>query len=494
MDPPPLLAPKPRQRDEKQDHPEKQPASPGLDPALLSAYPVPTPRPISAPKPRPRSLLAVVDGQPSSRSPQRTSRRPTSVLETSNPEVLAMRDFVEDNATLPPLPSPHKFLRSPSPVRGRSPSPVRSHTPLNGAYNPFNFEPQVVTSSPARPSQRKGHRYKHSSVSINFFQEPEARAPLAIPLSLAIPTFAECWQSITPRQYARLAYVVLRVIAVWSLFAGSYAAHSTAALAHLVAYDVVVNTVTAGVDILGNFEVWAQSSLRLPFALQRVEVLVGFALSITLMFFGFDIFSHVIQDIAQTLASDGHEHAHHHGRPDTGEPAGRVAFLMAVANTAFVVTGLIPYKTPVAAWTQNQIGCVTALFCCIVIAVPLMGPLSPYLDTVLTPVMALAMVYFGWQVSKYFGGMLVMSHVGPDKSAEIIAALENIPNVASVSEVSVWQVHHDLWLASAKIVMSGTDEDERRTRETAEVEMRRILGEDIPRLETTIDISRTTLD
>ena len=53
------------------------------------------------------------------------------------------------------------------------------------------------------------------------------------------------------------------------------------ALSHLIFYDSLGALICVCVEILGNFEVWGRSSVRHPFGLQRIEVIAGFALSVS---------------------------------------------------------------------------------------------------------------------------------------------------------------------------------------------------------------------
>ncbi|KAJ2968095.1 hypothetical protein NUW58_g10297 [Xylaria curta] len=51
--------------------------------------------------------------------------------------------------------------------------------PKSNAPNPFNFQTQVISTSPVKPNvgQRRGHKYKHSSVSAQHPDLPRAPAP-----------------------------------------------------------------------------------------------------------------------------------------------------------------------------------------------------------------------------------------------------------------------------------------------------------------------------
>lgn len=351
-----------------------------------------------------------------------------------------------------------RMARNASPTRNGSPQVKSGHlAPRTGSpvRNPFNFESKIVSASPVKPSQRRGHRYKHSSVSLNFFQEPEARAPLPIPVSLAVPTFKECYQSVTKTQMVRFGWCLIRFLSALLLYSSDHGAlQSAEALAHLVAYDAVVDTLVVGVGVWSNFEVWKRSSLRLPFALQRVEILVSFSLAICLVFVGGHMASHTIQEVAYLFYDEGpHRGHHHHHSTDPSAFSGVLASVV-VSLVVTLVSLVVAEGVSVGSmWEDHSFSCITALFG---IAVLVVGVLNNWLiDFLLMPTMAVTMVYFGWQTSKHLGGMLVMSYGGPNRPDLIQSAIATDERIANVSEVSLWQVHHDLWLASIKLSLTG---------------------------------------
>lgn len=356
--------------------------------------------------------------------------------------------------------SPNRLLSIP--LEDPKMEPPRNLSPVR---NPFNYETQyVLPSSPVlRPSQRRGHHYKHSSVSINFFQEPEIRAPLPIPVSLAIPTLRECYQSITKEQSWKLGYAAFRVaLAIMVYTSGNSGVHSKSILAHMFAYNAVVTMAVACMNVLSNFDVWTRSSLRLPFALQRTEVLLGFELAVTLVFVGGDVISHTIQELAELFYQEqlsGHGHLHE-GHTNSVSNLSQTCVLMGLFLDVLQL-----YRGGLEnLWTNNRMLIVTVVSTILVLLVPWTGG---GLDVLLTPAMGLAMVLLGWSAAKLFGSMLVMSYGGPDHSKSIAKRVYEDSSVKSVSDISLWQVHHDLWLASMRIAIDGTSADERRVRELA---------------------------
>ncbi|CAK7263095.1 cation diffusion zinc membrane transporter Zrg17 [Sporothrix epigloea] len=218
----------------------------------------------------------------------------------------------------------------------------------SSAGNPFNFQTQYISTSPVRSNigLRRGHRYKHSSVSAQhqIFQEPPARPPPVLPASLPVPTLKEAWISMQRDQRLRFYWCLCHAaVAVFVFLCAAEGGDSLAltALSHLVFFDVGSAAVCVAVDVLGNFEVWRRSTIRHPFGLRRAEVLAGFAMSIFLVFGGFDLLSHDLKDcleaatsvaVPQGAAGAGHAHT-------VDSPVDAAGFSMAAA----AASGAIPH-------------------------------------------------------------------------------------------------------------------------------------------------------
>lgn len=259
-----------------------------------------------------------------------------------------------DQVRLPPLPSDsrnHRHSGNFSPYgpiipdrnhvnKSRSGSPVRTRSPVRASTSPlrrqgsptkqfaFNFKPQEFgdgLSSPApslKPAQRKGHRYKHSSVSMNLFQEPLPIAetnqqPDLIPDLFIIPTVLELLASTTSSQKFKLMLGIVHAITAAVVFFVGVRINqpSFSTLAHLVFYDSLGSIIIAFVDLMSNFEVWSEPSIAYPFGLGRLEVLAGFALSTSLVMVGCDLISHFVEEMILDLVSvpgETNEHNSHH--------------------------------------------------------------------------------------------------------------------------------------------------------------------------------------
>uniref|UniRef100_A0A060T6I7 Zinc transporter n=1 Tax=Blastobotrys adeninivorans TaxID=409370 RepID=A0A060T6I7_BLAAD len=407
-------------------------------------------------------------------------------------------------------------LRAPSPIRtpARAPSPMRGTESSNGIgnnnnnnagdANPFNFSSVTITPGVAKPSQRRGHRYKHSSVSINFFQEPPQRAPLAIPESLPIPTVREWYQSMSREQRIRFAWCFVHFVVAGLVYNIHLSFMALPALAHLLFYDAMSAALCCAVDVLGNFDVWKRSSLHHPFGLERVEVLAGFALAVTLLFMGGDIMSHSVQGAVESLygggsghdgADAGHEGGghHHHSTPHEHDVAMGISSMAIRVILGLIVTvvsavGLgnhsrisramrLDESSIVSSMPINLSHFMTITFSLAVLFMPMVGPAGYALtDKLLTPLMAAGMCYVGWSIAKVLSGMLIMSYTGPDRISDIENDICADPVVNNVTRVSFWQVHHDLWLVSMKIMMEGTEEDEQRVRNNAVKAIRNFIN------------------
>jgi divalent metal cation (Fe/Co/Zn/Cd) transporter len=162
--------------------------------------------------------------------------------------------------------------------------------------------------------QRRGHRYKHSSISTQHqvIREAPPRPHLAIPDSLPVPTLREAWASMSTDQRRRAWWCLCHVLVASYLFFGAQGSLAMTGLSHLVFFDAGSAAVGAVVDVLGNFDVWRRSTISHPFGLERAEVLAGFAMSVFLLFGGFDLASHNAKHMLEGLGSHVPHHPHEH--------------------------------------------------------------------------------------------------------------------------------------------------------------------------------------
>lgn len=366
---------------------------------------------------------------------------------------------------------------------------------------------------------------------MNFFKE-DVRAPLAIPASLPIPNLSECKQSMSKEQKIRITWGACHLFVAFLVYTTESPFNALSALAHLLFYDAMGALMCAVVDILSNFDVWKRSSIHLPFGLERAEVLAGFALSISLIFMGGDIMSHCIQESVQTLYSGeehhGHGHAHNHGGENTTINWSNILIRVCLAIIVTIVSAVgLDNHTRISRalrnsgqaahsafsslpWIlSNPSHFVTVTFSAVILIFPFVSEsFRTVIDTILTPCIASSMCYMGWMLAKSLGGMLVMSFPGENKIDQVEAAVMKLPSVVSVSNISVWQVHHSVWLACMKVDITGSEGQEQQVREQASNLIKSIMGSsssdmveekgysklsqdlDKIRWETTIDIHR----
>ncbi|KAK4191627.1 cation efflux family-domain-containing protein [Podospora australis] len=389
------------------------------------------------------------------------------------------------------------------------------------AKNPFNFQTQIYTAGPVKSNigQRRGHRYKHSSISAThqFFQEPPPRPPPVLPASLPIPTLREAWTSMQRDQRARLWWCCCHAAVALYVFFSAEGSLAMTALSHLVFFDVGSAAVCVAVDVLGNFEVWRRSSIRHPFGLQRAEVLAGFAMSVFLLFGGFDLISHSLKDVLESVGHSGHTHhteatgtahtGHSHGggtryiKPGTLD----LASLAAVISTLVSAYGLrnhgrirrvmrvpLPYLKnllPGAGILANPFHFLTLCFAFVMLILPLVYiPHIVWLDRLICAAIAGSMFVLGFRLAVAQGLMLLMSYsdaaFSPSPSASsipsansllsekktdggaptprtsgntgvsaVVREIESEPQVARVEEAQFWQVHYGLAMANLKVCL-----------------------------------------
>jgi len=240
--------------------------------------------------------------------------------------------------------APPPISRNRSPIRNTSPEVIptskRSSTYLE---SPFNFTqghhepPKTTITSPhkstppssagSRTSFRKGHRYKHSSVSMNFFQETEVKIPLNIAKSLPIPDFGDILQNLPwPKAHIQLVIVSLQLLLGISIFfIGNAKAWSNfIKLSHFITYDIIGSLAIILIETLSHFEAWFTGTITFPFGLNRVDVLLSFALAVSLCFVGLDLLFHMLEEFiaifVESSNPDHHSdivaqipHSHHDG-------------------------------------------------------------------------------------------------------------------------------------------------------------------------------------
>lgn len=479
----------------------------------------------------------------------------------------------------PPQQSSSSY-RSSSPTRQTSPlrinkhyrsgSPVRRGSSPTKVANPFNFNSQDLMfqnnngssqTLQVKPAHRKGHKYKHSSISMNLFQEPPPInlgdvQLVAIPDLYPIPNYKETIASVTPNQKFRFLWSICHLglsIVIFGLgFKFKLSALST--LAHLVFYDSLGSLLIVFVDAMSNFEVWNKSSIAYPFGLGRLEVLVAFALSTSLVMVGFDLFSHFIEEfIVLWVATDNHndhEHLSHHVHAEPGSDEGNwfaymgilvVTMIVSLISSNYILTydrisemmnnqennvfnnSLYPsnsnrgnekntsqqkqkLKQVIDVWKKNPTHLITLTYTLFLIISPLVpqsltSELAIDINEFATITVALLLCYNGWKLVKLLGGILLCSFPYSDYDYNVVRA--NITDQIllkdffkqsyKIEKFFITKFNYKLFVVGMKIEMKGANSDE-------EVRMRfevnRIIRRELEQLEGSNNhlTAETTID
>ncbi|KAL6450187.1 ZRG17 Protein ZRG17 [Candida maltosa Xu316] len=477
--------------------------------------------------------------------------------------------------TPPQLAAPMGQFRSSSPSRSSSPqrinkhyrssSPVRRGSSPSKIANPFNFQSQELMyqnnngsnqTLQVKPAHRKGHKYKHSSVSMNLFQEPPPASIgdvqlSAIPDSYPIPTFNETLSSITSNQKLRFSWSLfhLSVSVIIFVFGFKYKLSSLSTLAHLVFYDSLGSFLIVFVDIMSNFEVWNKPSIAYPFGLGRVEVLVGFALSTSLVMVGFDLFSHFLEEFIILWVSpenhDDHEHSSHHVHAEVdSQSANWVIYMFLLVGTAIVslissnyilaydrINEMINSQENVAfsgnkpnsllgdekhsdelkkmkmvleAWKNNPTHVITLTYTLFLILSPLIpqsltSELAVDMNEIATILVAILLCYNGWKLVKTLGGILLCSFPYSDYDYNVLKA-NIVDQILSkdffkqnyrIEKFFITKFNYKLFVIGMKIDMKGANSDEEVR---MKFEVNRIICNELNNLDSSHTIPEITID
>ena len=345
---------------------------------------------------------------------------------------------------------------------------------------------ELIFLSQQNIGQRRGHKYKHSSVSHQFFLEPPPRPPPQVPTSLPVPTFKECRRSMSKEQTHRFYWSITHaLVAAYTLWSAEGSLALTA-LSHLILFDSLGAMLCVVVDILGNFEVWKRSSIRHPFGLERAEVLAGFAMSVLLAFMGMDLVSHNLQHVLENVGSHEAHEEHNHVRVSAGEVD--FAALLAIVSTLISAFGLgnhrriarglrFTYISRLPSILANPSHFLTISCSLLLLALPLLSiQIYTTFDRILSTTVAVSMCFLGFRLVKTLGFMLLMSNDNTSAVIDILREVESDPSVTGINDVRFWQVHYGLCMAGLKIRVRGSEEGLGRLRERVCGLVRQRLG------------------
>ena len=346
-----------------------------------------------------------------------------------------------------------------------------------------NYDPKNI-------GQRRGHRYKHSSVSAQhqIFLEPPPRAPLALPASLPVPTLKEAWQStanMDKAQRLRILWCACHaLVAAYVLYSASGSLAMTA-LSHLIFFDAISASICVAVEIFCNFEVWKRSSIRHPFGLERAEVLAGFAMSVFLLFMSFDLISHNLKHVLESLGSHQPHHPHSHQRVSPGSiDSAAVLSIVATLISAVLLENhkrigkamRFVYLDNFPGILSNPAHLLTLSCSTLMLTLPLLSiTIYLWMDRLLCTLIALSMFFLGTRLAITQGLMLLMSYSGAGVS-EVMREVVREPMVVGVEEARFWQVHFGLCMANLKLRVTGDETQVGKLRERIVVLVRNRLG------------------
>lgn len=273
-------------------------------------------------------------------------------------------------------------------------------------------------------------------------------------------------------QRMRLYWSLCHLAVAVYIFFRSEGSLAAMALSHLVFFDAGSAAVCVGVEVLGNFEVWRRSSIRHPFGLERAEVLTGFAMSVFLLFGGFDLVSHNLKHFLESLGDHEAHHEHSHGHVS----ASSVDLIAgaAIVSTLISAYGLknhariakvmkVSYLAHLPSILSNPFHFLTLFFSALIAVLPLLSiSLYTWLDRLICTVISVAMFAVGMRVAVAQGLMLLMSYPGSAANkgvAFVLREIESDTGVQSVDDAQFWQVHYGLCMANLKLsVVKGYDE------------------------------------
>lgn len=367
------------------------------------------------------------------------------------------------------------------------------------ARNPFNF--QTVAYAPGQPTQlkpdagvgrRRGHKYKHSSVSHQIFLEPAQKTPLALPTSIPIPTFREYRKSFSKDQQLRGLWCFCHLLIAGYVQWSGHGSLAMTALSHLLFFDALGAFLEVAVDVGGNFEVWKRSSIRYPFGLERAEVLAGLALAIGLLFMGLDLISHNLQHSLENVGGHEPHHATHHPFHDR-VPAGSVDVAALAAIVATLVSAsllgnharigrALRFNLPLPSFLANPSHLLTLSCSGLMLLLPLLSmKMYRWVDVMLSMFIATSMGFLGARMAFALGKMLLMSLPGaPGGAGAVVADIETDEAVGKVEEARFWQVHYGLCMANLKVTLrdagSRTEDEVLRVRDKISSLVRNRLG------------------
>lgn len=425
--------------------------------------------------------------------------------------------------------------------------PKRNHHRRKSSMAAEAYTPQILTPTPPQPnafkfgslsnnsqeslntstnkaSYRRGHRYKHSSVSMNLFQEAPKAIVKNVPQKYSIPSMQEIKDSVNQEQWYKVSVCLLQLTFLLITYGlglkTEYDCLTT--LSHVLFYDFIANCMVVVVSIMANFSIWKMSSLVYPFGLGRIEVLCSFGLSVSLLFVGLDLISHIIEEGVMEVISidesgglENHVHAHN-SQQLTGSalhiplPVYELVILLVICVSIFTshsvnsseddadlikqepkvisrlssITLNAPYRQSLTTrvlklvglsadeGTQQQGGqrnimsssttLLTVSYAIYCMVYPLVA--SSLINEASTVVISMMILWIGnVLIKRYAYTLLIGTPCGADMSQELqglISELDCYRSTYSTNSIDVARVNHSVWVCVVELSMPGADDDE----------------------------------
>ncbi len=288
-------------------------------------------------------------------------------------------------------------------------TPERAERPAT-ANGPFQFTSVEASRSPIKVNtKRKGHKYKHSSVSLQLLDPPSPKADLPLPVTLHLPTLAECVHAMDRLQQWRMARAAVHAslgIYLWT----AQPSRTWWALGHVLVWEGGYAVARTGMDVLANFDVWHRSSLKHPFGLQRWEVVGGFAAAVFLLFLAGDVIKEGMEGVVEGEAS-----------------------AIYVGQLHVPVLALL---STLAMQSRFSLACLPVCVLSILLAP---------LDLALALVLAGAMAVYGVRMVRRLGTILLLGNPNPSPLGRLRS------EEPAITEARLWQVHHQLGLMTLRV-------------------------------------------
>ncbi|SSD62195.1 related to Protein ZRG17 [Saccharomycodes ludwigii] len=423
-----------------------------------------------------------------------------------------------------------------SPERNSANSVTSNNSQLEG---PFNFPslnlsasslqqifPQpppklsVAVGTGDRASFRKGHRYKHSSVSMNFFQEPEVKIPLNIAKSLPIPDFEDLKKNlIWPKSHIQITLTVLEACCCLITFQLGQIYHwnNFTTLSHFILYDVLGAIVIILVDILQQFEVWNQGTITFPFGLNRLDVILSFAQAITFCYVGLDLFFHILEEVlVELLETKSHHeeidnkipHSHHNENLIVSDKDFPIWYSILLVTLILAVSNYLKTFQVAKNKSKTNNPLITSSYIIYLLFYPLFPSLI--IDHISTVLMAFLIFVYGFKIAKWTSKILLLGFQPPQYSLEnihgndyanVLKIFDNLnreivhlPAYSSNSNIKnfqVFKVNFNMYVVLLKLEMvGGSDQRETELRISIDKLLRNLLAPNNDCIvESTIEIS-----